>query len=30
MTLVEKNIRAWNEELGLKDEYIAEGEKKGK
>ena len=26
MTLIEKNIRAWNEELGLKDEYIKEGE----
>ena len=29
MTLVEKNIREWNDELGLKDEYIKEGKQKG-
>ena len=25
MTIVEKNIRAWNEQLGLKDKYKKEG-----
>ena len=25
MTIVEKNIRAWNEQLGLKEEYKKEG-----
>ena len=29
MTIVEKNIRAWNEQLGLKDAYKKEGEKEG-
>ena len=30
MTIVEKNIRAWNEQLGLRDEYKKEGEKDAK
>lgn len=30
MTIVEKNIEAWNEELGLKDKYRKEGIKEGK
>ena len=29
MTIVEKNIREWVDELGLKDKYIEEGIKKG-
>ena len=29
MTIVEKNIEAWNEQLGLKDKYIKEGVKVG-
>ena len=28
MTIVEKNIEAWNKKLGLKEKYIKEGEKK--
>ena len=30
MTIVEKNIEAWNEQLGLKDKYKKEGIKEGK
>jgi hypothetical protein len=28
MTIIEKNVREWNEELGLKDEYIKQGDKR--